>query len=149
MLLSSIANTHFRAARTRDQLNRSSPSNPGTNNCPMRTSPLTEEVRQATGSFQTGSRSYNHNDSPSNNPKPLIPSQGSATVHATLTEASLIAHDLAYDEAEASFQTEVRIRELQKTGRKLGVDLPLHCYEKDQWQRHEWIEEQARAANQR
>jgi hypothetical protein len=43
----------------------------------------------------------------------------------------------------------VRIRELQDTGRKLGFDLPLHCYEKDQWNYDEWIEEQALKTRQR
>ena len=66
-----------------------------------------------------------------------------------LTELDLVEHDLLYDDSEATFRAEVRIRELQDIGRELGFDLPLHCYEKDQWRPHDWIEEQIHEVRQR
>jgi hypothetical protein len=76
-------------------------------------------------------------------------SHTSKVAEKRLTRLNLVKHDLLYDGSGTVFRMEVRIRELQDAGRKLGFDLHLHCYEKDQWNYDEWIEEQALKTRQR
>jgi hypothetical protein len=108
-----------------------------------------QDAHRTSRSLHTVSYPHNHADPPlyisaaGNTSHTLMPTQ------SRLTELGLVEHDLLYDDSEATFQAEVRMRELQNVGRKLGFGLPLHCYEKDQWRPHDWIEEQTHEVRQR
>ena len=58
-----------------------------------------------------------------------------------LTEANLLQHRQRYDDVAITFEEEARTRKLQEVGSRLGFDLPIHCYEKEKWKPHGWIEE--------
>jgi hypothetical protein len=92
---------------------------------------------------------HNHNGLLSYSAVAAEASHTSKVAQKRLTEAILVEHDLLYDDSKKTFQTEVRIRELQDAGRKLGFDLPLHCYEKHHRNPDDWIEEQALRTRQR
>jgi hypothetical protein len=95
------------------------------------------------------SRLHNHNGLPSYSAVATEASHTPKVAQKRLTKVILVEHDLLYDDSETSFQTAVRIRELQDAGRKLGFDLPLHCYETDHRNPDDWIEEQALRTRQR